>query len=155
MFSLNDSVGNEKETKSAFRVAEWGTGTINCRQQGRDNGASVEGNRHFLLVCVDPALDNVVTIATIESNVVKITGKLGGAAVDTVLDSGFVSLVGAEGGIACSRKCLPSCAYRSNAVSNSYTSPTALNCLDIVLDVAIATNEQLHRDQASLGPVIV
>eukprot|EP00731_Ephydatia_muelleri_P007072 Em0003g1320a len=68
----NDNAGKEKEMQNVFHVAYWASP----------------------LVCEGPAVSNVVTIAAIESKVVTLTGKLGGATVNIFLDSGSsISLV--------------------------------------------------------------
>ena len=52
------------------------------------------GQQASPLVCEGPAVSKLVTIAAIESKVVTLTGKLGGATVNILLDSGSsISLV--------------------------------------------------------------
>ena len=77
-----------------FSVGRLGHMARNCRQQGNDNGTPVRGQQASPLGCEGPAASNVVTIAAIESKVVSLTGKLGGATVNIFLDSGSsISLV--------------------------------------------------------------
>ena len=72
---------------------DWGIwlGIVVSRERQRN---ARRGQQASPLVCECPAVSNVVTIAAIESKVVTLTEKLGGATVNISLDSGSsISLV--------------------------------------------------------------
>ncbi|KAL5489229.1 hypothetical protein EMCRGX_G018297 [Ephydatia muelleri] len=93
--TLNDNAGKEKEMQNVFRVDDWGIwlGIVVSRETTTGRPYS-RGQQASPLVCEGPAVSKLVTIAAIESKVVTLTGKLGGATVNIFLDSGSsISLV--------------------------------------------------------------
>ena len=74
----------------------WPTGAYGSElsSAGKRQRDARRGQQASPLGCEGPAASNVVTIAAIESKVVTLTGKLGGATVNIFLDSGSsISLV--------------------------------------------------------------